>query len=347
MMTTIDHLSLLITLFLLVAPGQSSGRIDQFFSLNTSRRKTSLIIDLFVSVISFNQPKFCPNASWNPNAVTFANSSIVGSNPRALFINSKNTIFMVRYDNGQILIWDNASVNPTRTIFANLSAARSVFVTSDEQIFVDSDSSTYGVERWTSNGTRFPSPMSNCSSAAGLFVDLNNTLYCSQHSFHQVLQRSLQSFSNATTVIAGTASPGFAPNMLNFPAGIFVTINFDLYVADYSNHRVQLFRFGERNATTVVINGSSGTMTLSYPTGIVLDADGYLFIVDQSHHRLLASGPDGFRCVAGCSGSAGSASNQLSSPFAMSFDREGNLFVADQNNDRIQKFVLSINSCGQ
>ena len=135
--------------------------------------------------------------------------------------------------------------------------------------------------------------------------------------------------------------------MLNNPYGIFVTINFDLYVADCGNDRVQLFRFGERNATTVVINGSNGTMTLSCPSGIVLDADGYLFIVDYNHHRLLASGPDGFRCVAGCSGSAGPASNQLYYPFAMSFDREGNLFVTDQNNDRIQKFVLSINSCGQ
>ena len=73
-----------------------------------------------------------PMPSLSPTAAS------LGAYPLALFINSKNTIFMARRDNGQILIWDNTSVNPSRTIFANLSSPASLFVTTDEQIFVGS-----------------------------------------------------------------------------------------------------------------------------------------------------------------------------------------------------------------
>ena len=137
--------------------------------------------------------------------------------------------------------------------------------------------------------------------------------------------------------------------MLNSPQGIFVNSHFDLYVADCGNNRVQLFRSGEVNGTTVIVNGSNGLITLNCPMGIVLDGDGYLFILDGLHHRVIGSGPWGFRCVVGCSGSSGPGSNQLLNPQTMSFDRDGNLFVMDQGNDRIQKFLFENNSssCGK
>ena len=133
-----------------------------------------------------------------------------------------------------------------------------------------------------------------------------------------------------------------------FPCGIFVSTNFTLYVADRNNHRIQRFNFGETNATTVAVAGAgagaSGAITLSYPADIVLDGDGYLFIVDSGYHRIIGSGRDGFRCVAGCSAGAGAASNQLRSPLSMSFDSYGNIWVADSKNNRVQKFVVSPNS---
>jgi hypothetical protein len=98
------------------------------------------------------------------------------------------------------------------------------------------------------------------------------------------------------------------------------------------------------NAVTVAGNGASGAIVLNGPTGIVLDADGYLFIVDTNNHRIVGSGPDGFRCVVGCSGGNGSASYRLSHPAMMGFDRDGNIFVVDRSNNRIQRFLLSSNS---
>ena len=145
---------------------------------------------------------------------------------------------MARYHGGQILIWRNASATPTTTILANLSYPSSLFVTGDEQILVNNDYPNPQVDRWLSNGTRHSSLMSGCSKCSGLFVDAMNNLYCSQGNNHQVVKTSLQSPTNALTIVAGTGCFGSAANMLNLPIGIFVTIDFDLYVADYWNSRV-------------------------------------------------------------------------------------------------------------
>ena len=222
----------------------------------------------------------------------------------------------------------------------------SLFVTGDEEILVDGGPSNFRVERWRSNGTRVPSPISVLAQCYGLFVDTMNNFYCSQRYAHQVVRRSLLDQSNAMTIAAGTGSSGSASDKLNGPHGIFVTNNFDLYVADFYNDRVQLFRSGETNGTTVTGNGSIGTIALRHPTGIVLDADRYLFIVDSGSHRIVGSGLDGFPCVVGCSATSGSALNRLTNPFTMGFDHSGNIFVTDRNNSRLQKFLLSNNSCG-
>ena len=181
----------------------------------------------------------------------------------------------------------------------------------------------------------------------GLFVDINDNLYCSIGAFHQVVMKSLKYNSNTLKRLAGTGCPGIASDMLYNPRGIFVDIDLNLYVADGGNNRIQLFLAGKLDAITVAGNGVSGSVTLNNPCGIVLDNDGNLFIVEEFNHRIIASGPNGFRCLVGCNGSSGSTSNQLYSPYAFSFDSYGNIFVTDSKNNRIQKFLLVTNSCSK
>jgi hypothetical protein len=95
------------------------------------------------------------------------------------------------------------------------------------------------------------------------------------------------------------------------------------------------------------VKSSNPTITLTAPTGIVLDADKYLFIVEYGNSRIVGSGPLGFRCIVGCSDSDSSESNKLSNPWSLSFDSHGSIFVTDWQNKRIQKFLLSTNSCSK
>lgn len=180
-----------------------------------------------------------------------------------------------------------------------------------------------------------------------LFVDKKGTIYCSLTFNHNIIQILVQNNNGQASVIAGTNNSGSASYMLSYPYGIFVTDAFDLYVADAGNDRIQLFRQGNRTGKTITTNNSLETIKLSLPTGVVLDADGFLFIVDSGNHRIIGSGPNGFRCLVGCSRRNGSADNLLSNPRTMSFDSYGNMIVTDHNNYRIQKFRLATNSCGK
>jgi sugar lactone lactonase YvrE len=243
-------------------------------------------------------------------------------------------------------VWLEGNINPTRTISVNIDYSMSLFVTSVGDIYID-NGNYYGlVDKWSINTTSIAPAMYVTQSCSGLFVDINNTLYCSLANLNQVVTKSLDDSSNTLRIVVGTGCAGLAPDMLYSPNGIFVDINFNLYVSDSSNNRIQLFQSGQLNATTRAGYGAPGTITLFYPTSVVLDVDGYLFIVDRNNHRIIGSGPNGFQCVLGCSGASGSASNQLYYPQTMAFDSYGNIFVADTNNGRIQKFVLATNSCG-
>jgi hypothetical protein len=306
-----------------------------------------LYLTFFILAVSYNQPKFCSFPTWNPDAITFANISLVGLNPYGIFVNSNNTVYVADWEDGLIQIWMNDTINPTRTITGSWINPYSIFVTTNGDIYVDNGYKNGRVDKWTLNSNTSVPVMYVKSYCLGLFVDTNDNLYCSMDIEHQVEKKWLSDSTNTSAIVAGTGIDGSASNMLNRPHGIFVDINFDLYVADHNNHRIQLFPFGQSNGTTVAGNGSSPTtIILNFPTGVVLDADKYIFIVDCFHHRIVGSGPNGFRCLVGCSGSSGSASNELNQPRTLSFDNFGNMFVTDRVTHRVQKF-LSSNSCSK
>ncbi|CAF4063852.1 unnamed protein product, partial [Adineta steineri] len=297
---------------------------------------------------SYNQPKFCQNASWNPNASTFANSITVGSNPWGIFVNTNNTIYVADRANNEIHIWFNNSIGPTQTIQSNSSQPNSVFVTHNGDIYIDNGAFNHRVDKWILNENTSVPVMDVSVSCFDLFVDTTDTLYCSLASLHQVVKRWLHDNSSILTITAGTGTLGNTSSMLNLPCGIYVNTNFDLYVADYYNDRIQLFQSGEIHGITVVgAESLNTTITLNGPTGIVLDADNYLYIVEFNNHRIVGSGPNGFRCLVGCSSSGGSASNQLLNPATLRFDSSGNMFVTDYGNSRIQKFILLTSSCDE
>jgi hypothetical protein len=239
-------------------------------------------------------------------------------------------------------VWLQGSIVPTRNTSGNLSYPASLIVSDANDIYVDNGYSNYRVDQWLFNSTNIVSQMYVCKACYGLFIDTSNNLYCSMYDIHQINSKSLTKRLNIWSIVAGTGTAGSTSVTLYYPRGIFVDSNLNLYVADSANSRIQKFPYGQLNATTV----ATGAITLYYPSGVVLDGNGYLFIVDSYNHRIIGSGPNGFQCIAACSG-AGSASNQLYYPLTLSFDSYGNLFVTDQYNHRIQKFILATNSCGK
>ena len=267
--------------------------------------------------------------------------------PSGLFLNTNNTVYATSFGLHSVLVWPEGSISAPQSIFTNLSSPNSIFVTSNGDVYAD-NGGTYGrVEKWTMSTGTITTAMVVNAGCGGLFVDIFDSLYCSQPNSHQVLKKAVDSNASTSVVVAGNGTAGSSSYMLSFPYGIFVDIDLSLYVADYGNNRIQLFRSGQSSGTTVAGNGAPGTITLNRPDFVILDGAGYLFIVDQAHCRVVGSGPNGFRCVVGCSGKNGSVANRLNWPFGLSFDSYGNLFVSDTLNNRIQKFMLANNNCSK
>ncbi|CAF0745929.1 unnamed protein product [Adineta steineri] len=199
-------------------------------------------------------------------------------------------------------MWQEESVNPTKIINGTFAGPSSLFVTSNGDIYIDDGATNGRVQKWIEETSTFVTVMNVNSSCGSLFVDINNTIYCSIYNQHQVVKRSLSnSVMTSSLVVAGTGIPGSASNQISIPLGIFVDVNLDLYVADCGSDRIQLFQSGELNGITVAGRGSlNPTVTLSCPSGIILDAEKYLFIVDQFNSRIVGSDLNGFRCLVGC-----------------------------------------------
>ena len=296
---------------------------------------------------SYNLPKISPCATWNSHGITVGNSGGVVTHPYGMFVDIHNTIYLTDHAEGRVQIWPEASSVPSVNLSGAMTSPYSVFAAFNGDVYVE-NGYMYGlVNRWSSNTTIRTIAMYMNGSCLDLWVDLEGNTYCSLSGSHQVIRRSVNDNPNTTSIVAGNQIAGSTSDMLNNPRGIFVDVQLNLYVADSSNDRIQLFKFGQRNGTTVAGNGASGTITLSNPTSVVLDVDGYLFIVDGNNNRIIGSGPTGFRCIAACSGSSGNESIQLNSPQNLRFDRQGNLFIVDRGNGRVQKFLLETNSCGK
>lgn len=123
------------------------------------------------------------------------------------------------------------------------------------------------------------------SSPTGLFYDESNQdLYIANAGSHIVVRWHV----NASTgvVVAGVAgTSGSSPSFLSFPLGITLDRWNNLYVADRSNSRIQLFCHG--NLTGITIAGvSTGGSGVSLPYGVALDSQLNLYASENGFWRV-------------------------------------------------------------
>ena len=88
---------------------------------------------------TYNQPILCPSATWNPDAITFANSSTIGTNPSGLFVSRNNTVYFSASAFNNVQVWVEGGTGAVRTMSAGLGFPRSVFLTLNGDIYIAND----------------------------------------------------------------------------------------------------------------------------------------------------------------------------------------------------------------
>ena len=134
-------------------------------------------------------------------------------------------------------------------------------------------------------------------------------------------------------------------SQLNGPWGIDVDQNFSLFVADYWNNRIQLFKSGQLNGTIVAGQGVPQGLILNRPTDVTFDANNNMYIADAHNGRVIRVSGSQWSCVAACDGKRDDEPNQfqLRDAYIIRFDSHENIYVGDEHNNRIQKFLLQKN----
>ena len=293
-----------------------------------------------ISVGAINHPKLCHHVTWKKIDSTLIDLSSSAPNLSVFAIDSDDRVYVADRETNQVLI---SSTSGSFLTQINSSRPTSLFVYGDQYILVGSDQSIDLIQLAEPRASRSIDVTGPCQS---LFVDRNETVYCSLPEQHRVITLSLTNSSSPPQYSVGSGTCGSASTQLCSPTGLAVGYNFDLYVADTNNDRVQ--RFSDRSLKGETIVGAGGRMntTLLRPTALIPDRDGTLFILDSGHRRVVHYFWSGWRCVIGCSATGNEPlSGELSSPTHLAFDQQGNLFVLDQGSRRVEKYQLEGNAC--
>ena len=287
-----------------------------------------------------DHPRLCPHVTWKSNASTPINVNSSVSNLSALFIDFNDRIYLADQSTNNVSIYSALGVLLTQI---NSSQPTSLFVYGNLNILIGSNQSIDLFQP----PKQSPSFSINVSEPCrDLFVDQNETVYCSLREQHRVIALSLAVSSAVEEYSVGSGTCGSTSIGLCFPTGLYVNNELNLYVVDTNNDRIQLFKSRSLEGITIVGTGASMSMNLSRPTALIPDGIGTLFILDRNNRRIVHYFWSGWRCVIGCSSDASeSSSSALALPTHLAFDQRANLFVLDQGNQRIEKYQLEGNTC--
>ena len=109
----------------------------------------------------------------------------------------------------------------------------------------------------------------------------------------------------------------------------------NVYVADFDNHRIQVFT-AEGQYLRQFGGEGSGDGELN-PTGICIDREDVVYVTTWDKNQVSLFNCDGAP-VRPPLGSRGSELGQFLTPCGIALDKEENIYVADLYNNCIQKF---------
>jgi DNA-binding beta-propeller fold protein YncE len=135
----------------------------------------------------------------------------------------------------------------------------------------------------------------------------------------------------------GTGPLSLGDGQFDFPKGIAVDFDNNVYVADTGNDRIQKFT---NDGTFIKKWGSSGESNSKFnaPRGVAVDFDtGNVIVADTDNQRIQKFTNGGLFLTKW--GFFGEGDGQFNFPSDVTVDSDGNVYVADTDNDRIQKFT--------
>ncbi|CAF4359310.1 unnamed protein product [Rotaria sp. Silwood2] len=157
--------------------------------------------------------------------------------------------------------------------------------------------------------------------------------------------RIVQWNNGVVTAVAGAHGTGATLDKISISYALYVDTNLNVYISDYSNHRISFWTAGNTTIGRLAAGGNglgTGAHQLNCPRGIYVDINGTLYIVDSSNHRIQKWLRGTIqRWAPGSAYGVTLVDATMSAPKGMILDNVGNLVVADTSYHRIDSFAIS------
>ena len=200
----------------------------------------------------------------------------------------------------------------------------------------------------------------------GVAVDEFGNVYVADACNHRIRKITPD---GTTTTFAGNGIAGYANGtggpsgtaQFNYPYGVAIDTDGNLYVADASNHRIRKIS-AEGFTTTLAGNGTPGfydgtggaddTTQFESPFDVAVDAHGTVYVAETYANRIRSVAPDGSTTTLAGNGTPGFADGtggangtaQFNAPYSVDVSSDGLVYVADNLNNRIR--VISPDGMG-
>lgn len=228
-------------------------------------------------------------------------SQLATSGSRYLYVDSSENIYISDTYNNRIVYWANGASSGVvvagngtyGTTLNQLAYPYGLWVDSSSNIYI-AEYQVHRVTKWTpgatsgiviAGGNGAGNAPNKLSFPAGIYFDeVNQDLYVANSGSAATVMK--WRIGENGTIIAGTGgSAGSSATQLNSPMGITLDRWMNLYVADRTNNRVQLFCNGSLTGITIAGSGAGGS-TLSGPYDVKLDSEMNLYVVENSGHKI-------------------------------------------------------------
>lgn len=265
--------------------------------------------------------------------------------PYGFFIDADDqTIVIADHDNNRIIQWRIGDMvgevvaggNGPGNRLDQLDGPTDVLIDKKTDSFIISDSKNRRIIQWSrSNEMKQAKILINNIDCFGLAIDNQRNIYVSDVKQNEIKQYNLEGDMKNGIVVAGGNGEGSDLNQFEFPTYIFVDKNQNIYISDWSNHRVVKWIKGANEG--IIIAGGQGEgndlTQMSNPSGIFVDELDVLYVADLGNNRIMYWTPEAAQGVVIVGEKA-----QLKWPMGISFDCRGNLYVVDSAHGHILRF---------
>jgi hypothetical protein len=246
----------------------------------------------------------------------------------------------------------------------------------DTEDFVVREVTGGNIQRYAGNATQAYSGDGGSPTSAELnnpgavFVDLSGNVFIADTS-NSVIREILASTGDITTVagngVAGYSGDGVAPatTELNYPAGVFVDAQGDIFIADTANSAIRevvaatgLIQTVAGTPGTAGYSGDGSAATsalLANPNAVLVDSSGNIYIADAGNSaiREMVASTGNIQTVAGtpptacaspsegCGDGSAATSAYLNFPAGIFRDAAGDIFIADTFDNAIREVSAS------